>query len=269
MKISIITICYNNEKDIRATIESVVGQTYPEIEYIIKDGGSKDSTLAIAEEYQEKYGNVEGKFRGGFKVISCKDKGIYDALNKGVRMARGEWIHVLGCDDWICDPAALGEIVKAAEGSGAEIVVTPAEKDGGGRTINLKSCLYSIPYCHQGVLMKKSLIERLGGFDDTLRLAGDYDLTLRAHLSGAKEIVVPKTFAHYTTGGASSDWGKLARETIEVARRRFGLSEKESEKFGRTRCLPLRILLPLLFHRRGMVRKGAVWQLVRVMANLV
>jgi hypothetical protein len=111
--------------------------------------------------------------------------------------------------------------------------------------------------------MKRSLIERLGGFDASLKLAGDYDLTFRAHLSGAREKVLPYKFAHYSTGGASSNWDKLHEEVTDVAARQFGLSEKEKNRFDETRCLPMRVLLPLLFHARGMVRMGAAWQVLR------
>lgn len=79
MKISIITICYNSEKVIRSTIESVLSQTYADIEYIVKDGGSKDGTLAIVNEYKDRIA----------KVISSPDKGIYDVINHGTEVTTG------------------------------------------------------------------------------------------------------------------------------------------------------------------------------------
>ena len=117
--------------------------------------------------------------------------------------------------------------------------------------------------------MKKSLIDRLGGFNAALKLAGDYELTLKAHLSGAKEVVLPYQFAHYSTGGASSNWEKLHAEVNGVAARYFGLTVAETDRFDKTRCLPVRVLWPLLFHRRGMVRRGAAWQLIRNIVCLV
>lgn len=251
--ISFITATYNllsagRDEMLRRCVASVAELS--DCEHLIIDGGSVDGTVDLLTEL-------------GVYFISESDCGIYDALNKGVRLAKGEWIHVLGCDDYIYNVKGLRRVLEEAANTDAEIIITPVEKDGGGSTINLKACLYSIPYCHQGVLIKKSLVERLGGFDASLKLAGDYDFTLRAHLGGAKEIMLPYKFAHYSTGGASSNWDKLHREVTEVAMRQFGLSEKEKARFDKTRCLPIRVLLPLLFHARGMVRMGAVWQLLR------
>lgn len=270
MKLSIITATWNlvaagRGEMLRRCVRSVSAVRHAE--HIIIDGGSTDGTVEEIKNEELRMKNEEGA--GGVRWISEKDRGIYDALNKGVRMAQSEWIHILGCDDYICDPEALGKAIEEGEKRGAEIIITLAEKEGGGRTINLKACLYSIPYCHQGVLMKKSLIERLGGFNAALRLAGDYELTLKAHLSGAKEVVLPYRFAHYSTGGASSNWAKLHSEVNEVASRIFGLSEVETDRFDKTRCLPVRVLFPLLFHRRGMVRRGAAWQLIRNVVCLV
>lgn len=253
MRVSFITATYNivtakRVEMLRRCVGSVANII--DCEHLIVDGGSADGTVELLKDL-----NVD--------FISEPDCGIYDALNKGVRRAKGEWIHVIGCDDYIFDIEALEKSLKEASETGAEIIITPVEKEGGSKTINLKACLYSIPYCHQGVLMKRSLIERLGGFDASLKLAGDYDLALKAHLGGAKEIVLPYKFAHYTTGGASSNWDKLHKEVTDIAAKQFNLNEKMMARFDETRCLPIRTLLPLLFNRRGIVRLGAVWQLIR------
>ena len=93
MKVSIITAVYNAEKTIGNTIESILEQTYTNIEYIIIDGGSKDKTIDIIKEF-------EPKFQGRLKWISERDKGIYDAMNKGIRMATGDIIGILNSDDF-------------------------------------------------------------------------------------------------------------------------------------------------------------------------
>lgn len=90
--VSIITVCYNSEKTIRKTIESVVNQTYKNIEYLIVDGGSKDTTIAIVKEFKEKYPFI--------KYVSEPDNGIYDAMNKGIKMAKGEIIGMINSDDY-------------------------------------------------------------------------------------------------------------------------------------------------------------------------
>jgi glycosyltransferase involved in cell wall biosynthesis len=93
--VTIVTVCYNSEKTIKDTIESVLNQTYTNIEYILVDGASKDSTVDIIKSYEEKF-----KEKGIiYKWISEPDKGIYDAMNKGIDMANGEWLYFLGSDD--------------------------------------------------------------------------------------------------------------------------------------------------------------------------
>ena len=93
IKFSIITPCYNSEKTIKRTIESVVNQSYKNIEYILIDGGSKDKTVEIIQEYQSKYPKL-------IKYISEKDSGIYDAMNKGIKLATGDIVGIVNSDDY-------------------------------------------------------------------------------------------------------------------------------------------------------------------------
>ena len=96
MLISIITVCFNSEKTIRDTIESVLNQTYGEVEYIVVDGLSKDNTVQIANEYRQRFADKGYRYT----VISEKDNGIYDAMNKGIRSASGEIIGIINSDDY-------------------------------------------------------------------------------------------------------------------------------------------------------------------------
>ena len=100
MKISIITASYNSGKTIRHTVESVLRQTYPDFEYIVVDGGSTDNSIDIVKDYQV-------AFKGRLKWISEKDKGIYDAMNKGIRMATGDVVGILNSDDFYTDENVL------------------------------------------------------------------------------------------------------------------------------------------------------------------
>ena len=97
MLVSIITVAFNSEQTIRKTIESVLNQTYPEIEYIIVDGASKDGTAMIASEYIDLFASREGC---SLTVISEPDMGMYDALNNGARIATGELVGQINADDW-------------------------------------------------------------------------------------------------------------------------------------------------------------------------
>ena len=106
MKISIITATYNSEKTLRDTLDSILAQTYPDIESIIVDGASKDGTMDIVREY-------EPKFQGRMHWISEPDKGIYDAMNKGIKMASGDVIGVLNSDDFYHDERVVEDIANA------------------------------------------------------------------------------------------------------------------------------------------------------------
>ena len=108
MKISIITATYNSEKTLKDTLESVLKQTYTNYEHIIVDGDSKDNTMKIVKTYEEKY---QGKLR----YISEKDSGIYDAMNKGIKMATGDIIGILNSDDIYANENVLEKIAKKFE----------------------------------------------------------------------------------------------------------------------------------------------------------
>lgn len=109
MKISVITVSFNSEHTISDTIESVLNQTYNDIEYIIVDGSSSDNTMQIIKEYESKF-EMSGK---KLKWISEKDNGIYDAMNKGIKLSSGEVIGLLNSDDYYIDSLAVEDIAKS------------------------------------------------------------------------------------------------------------------------------------------------------------
>ena len=100
---SIVTVCFNSEKTIKTTIESVLQQKYKDYEYIIVDGASKDGTMEIVKSY-------ETKFEGRLRYISEPDKGIYDAFNKGIKMSKGKYVWIVNSDDYI-EPNALEKLI--------------------------------------------------------------------------------------------------------------------------------------------------------------
>ena len=121
MKISLITACYNSEATIRTAIESVLSQKGVDVEYIVVDGGSKDGTVDVIKEYAEKTLNSQlltPNFT--FRWLSESDHGMYDAINKGIRMATGDVVGILNADDVLASDETLEHIAKAFESGGVE-----------------------------------------------------------------------------------------------------------------------------------------------------
>ena len=112
MKVSIITSCYNREATIRGAIESVLSQDYPDIEYIVVDGASKDGSLSIINEYKEQIA----------KIVSEPDHGMYEAINKGIRMATGDVIGLVHSDDFLYDRHVISDIVEKFKETNADFV---------------------------------------------------------------------------------------------------------------------------------------------------
>lgn len=176
--ITIITSVLNGAKTIETSIKSVINQTYPNIEYIVIDAVSKDKTINILEE-NSSYIDY---------WISEPDKGIYDAWNKGLALASGEWVLFLGADDFL-KPTALTMMIDCANTSNEklEYISGKAELIKEGRIIQTIGLPWSWKkfkkYCctaQAGALHHKSLYERLGGYDTTYKSSGDYEFLLRA-----------------------------------------------------------------------------------------
>ena len=214
--VSIITVCLNADKTIRRTIESVLAQTYDNLEYILVDGCSTDGTMGIVSEYGDKID----------VVISEKDSGISDAFNKGVRCARGEYIKFLNADDYL--PAdfieksveILGQHPSAAFIFGDMVMI-----DGNGKTTmqilgdaDYGSWLnYLVPRVnHPTFLVRRSVYEKHGLFDPAWHYAMDYEWLLRVHQAGEIGLYAPNILIYAQEGGASSNWLKTMREQRSI-----------------------------------------------------
>lgn len=205
MKLSIITVSYNSASTIRDTIESVLNQSYKDVEFIIIDGQSKDDTVAIVQSY----GNRISKF------ISEKDKGLYDAMNKGIRLATGDVIGILNSDDFYAGEHVLSKIASLfqpeIEGVYADLVyVSPNDTTRIVRT--WKSGLYKegdflkgwMPP-HPTFFVRKTVYEKYGVFTDKLKSAADYELMLRfIHGHKIKIAYLPEVTIHMRAGGKSN-----------------------------------------------------------------
>ena len=150
--ITIITVAYNAVKDIENTILSVLNQTYPNIEYIIIDGGSTDGTLDIIKKYEDKISYW----------VSEPDKGIYDAMNKGTLKATGEWLNFMNAGDTFYNEQVLEKVFKDNNWSDTDVIygdviyVYP-DKEEIRKTTSLKRIKVGIPFCHQCVFVKTKL----------------------------------------------------------------------------------------------------------------
>ncbi len=184
MKISIITVCFNSEKTIRCTIESVLSQDYPDIEYIIIDGSSGDGTMDIVREYE---GRID-------IVLSEPDLGIYDAMNKGVRSASGHVIGILNSDDFFEYPSVISDVVSHFKSNstsslifGDVVFVEPLDTRNIVRFYNsskFKSWMLKFGWMppHPASFFKRSVYEQVGGFSLDYKIAADYELFVRALL---------------------------------------------------------------------------------------
>jgi glycosyltransferase involved in cell wall biosynthesis len=201
LKISIITVCLNSAKTIERAIFSVITQTYKNVEYIIIDGGSTDGTLNIIKRYAS---NIS-------KWISEPDKGIYDAMNKGIAMATGDLVAFLNSDDWYNDDA-IEYVANQAESSNAEIFCYEVnvwegdvlQKSRSNLTKDIANLRIRMIFNHQGVFAKRKLFEEFGLFNTKYIIASDYDWLLRMYNKGVKMQISNYVVANFLRGGIST-----------------------------------------------------------------
>ena len=143
MKISLITACYNSAKTIKTAIDSVLSQKGVDVEYIVVDGGSKDGTVEILKGYEKKFLNLSTFQPFNFRWLSEKDSGMYDAINKGIKMATGDVVGILNADDVLADDETLKRIaerfsrVERVEGDGFDSRVERVER------VDCVDCIYA------------------------------------------------------------------------------------------------------------------------------
>lgn len=206
MKISIITACFNSASTIRDTIESVLAQDYGNIEYIIIDGGSSDTTISIVNEYKDRIS----------KIVSEKDDGIYFALNNGIALANGEVIAFLHADDIFADKNVISSVMNWFDHHKCDAVygdLQYVDRVDTSRIIrNWKSGIYHSGQFlkgwmppHPAFFMKKSCYTRHGVFNTTFRTAADYELMLRMiHLHKVPVAYLPQVMVKMRVGGVSN-----------------------------------------------------------------
>jgi glycosyltransferase involved in cell wall biosynthesis len=172
--VSIITPCYNSGKTIEKTLQSIENQTYKNIEYIIIDGASTDNTMEIIERHKTNLLNL--------KIVSEKDSGIYEAMNKGIKLASGELIGIVNSDDWY-ENDTVEQVVNVYKGNKYEVVYGMQRnyKDNKEKSIILyrHEFLSEQNINHPTCFVTKDTYKDFGSFDTNYRSAADYDLMLR------------------------------------------------------------------------------------------
>lgn len=201
IKVTIITVCFNSEKTIRRTIESVLNQTYKDIEYIIVDGASTDTSLNIITEYEK-------QFEGRMQYISEKDKGIYDAMNKGIGKATGKLIGILNSDDYY-ERDAVESMVHALTNQRYQILYGFTRTVQAGKEVCISRYSHELlnkqMIAHPSCFVTKTVYDDFGGFDLQYPYVADYDFMLRMfQVSDIHFEPVNKLIANFSVGGISN-----------------------------------------------------------------
>ncbi len=202
MKLSIIIPTFNSGAVLSRALNSIVNQTFTDWEALIMDGGSSDNTVKIGQSYND----------SRICIYSEPDKGIYDAMNKGIRKANGEWLYFLGSDDWLITPETLRSVFSVDIDSydvvyGDVESVQLAPEHGGEWSLS------TIEYnrCHQGIFYKRKVFKELGFYNLDYPVLADFDLNLKWFFSKKiKNKYIPITVAHYSEGGFSYDQSDIA-----------------------------------------------------------
>lgn len=210
LSLSVITVCYNAQESIEQTMQSVLSQSYKNIEYLIIDGKSTDRTLEIVEEYQKKYDNI--------RLISEKDKGIYNAMNKGASYATGDYIYYLNCGDLFTDEKTVEQVMQQIEKDRPDLLYGDIDVDYGTHKHRILYAEHKrlkklwialgITVCHQAVFAKTSLVKERG-FDETFKLWADQEWMMGLLRRKATVETIEMPVCIYDGFGASSSAANL------------------------------------------------------------
>lgn len=216
--VSIVTIVFNGEQHLEQTILSVLNQTYPHIEYIIIDGGSKDRSVEIIQKYSDRLAYW----------ISEKDKGISDAFNKGIAQATGSIIGLINADDWY-EPQSVENMVEAMKDADIGYGNMQYWKNGVKDMMvegNHEFLPYEMSVNHPTVFVRTECYRKFGAFRLDYRYAMDYDLMLRLLLNSCRFVHIPEVVANMRWEGVSDQqWFKACKEVLAI--KKIHMPEKQ------------------------------------------
>jgi len=260
--ISVITVVLDNAKGFRQTAQSIINLQYPSIEFIVIDGGSTDGTVEVIKSHAEHI----------TYWISEPDKGIYDAMNKGLAKATGEWINFMNAGDVFFDRNVLSTVFTQDVGD-AQVLYG----DSIARYPSFQTWRKALPpedlwkgmiCCHQAIFLQTNLIKN-EGFKPGLYFSADYEMIVRLYISGKKFRYIPGTIAVFDTRGSSNlNMVKSARSNLEILSAYRTLTRKE-KRFHRRficrsklteclyRCMPSTLISSFLkwFYRNQIVHE--------------
>lgn len=220
MKISIITVVWNNKETIKDAIESVLNQTYQNIEYIVIDGASTDGTVEILQSY----GNKITKF------ISEKDKGLYDAMNKGIRLATGDIVGILNSDDFYIDEFVIEKVVKEFEEKQVDSVyadlvfVKPENLNKTVRYYDSSRCMpdkfkYALYPAHPTFFVKNKIYKKYGLFKTNYKIGADFDIMARfLYTNKISYSYIKEPLIKMRIGGVSTSFSSVWINSLEQLR---------------------------------------------------
>jgi glycosyltransferase involved in cell wall biosynthesis len=214
IKVSIITVCFNCENTIRDTIKNVLYQSYKNIEYIIIDGKSSDSTIEIIKEYIP-------LFKGRLRYISEEDNGIYDAMNKGIRLSTGDLIGIINGDDFY-ETDAVENIIEHIDLAKYQVLYGYCNVIYKGQVVKVMKTHHKrltkdmIP--HPTCFVTRQTYQNFGLFLTGFKIASDYELMLRFYKSKQVTFIqIPKIIANFRKGGVSTRSEMEERRLLERA----------------------------------------------------
>lgn len=227
---SIITVVYNDAENLEKTIKSLLAQSYKGFEYIVIDGGSNDNTLDVVNRYKEQIDYF----------VSEPDKGIYDAMNKGIKAANGKFINFLNAGDIFYSAASLHLVSRTAyQYTQTEIFYGQALRISSeksrlkfikGGIITPSNLFTSIPFCHQAIFYSTSLFEEIGLYDASYKVTADYQWLIRYYNKRKnlkKMLFLENKLVEYLEGGFSFKNIRIAaKEKLRIALKDFKMSKK-------------------------------------------
>jgi len=214
---SVVTVVYNGEKHIEQTIQSVLQQSYPNIEYIVVDGNSTDKTVDIIKKYENQIDYW----------VSEKDTGIYNAMNKGIKLCSGDYISFINADDWYKEEIFTKIVDKLSSEKPDYIVgnvVMLDENDKYLKTLAVDFNIYKrfMPFGHPGLFVKKDIVQNFK-FNEEYKIVADYDFCIKLIEEKLSYKCLPYDIAYFRIGGVSNTLN-TTNEIFQIHKRHFGFS---------------------------------------------